>query len=97
MVHINVGVNQTPFDAHVELLCGCSPYFDTVLKDRTERPIAEDPICFPDDDPDVFAELLGWMYSGDISADLPSRAGSLFLLQLWVLAGKLKIPDYRIM
>ncbi|KAF7169362.1 hypothetical protein CNMCM5623_002125 [Aspergillus felis] len=91
MVHINVGVNETPFDVHVELLCGCSPYFDTLFKDRTEKPIAEDPICFPDDDPDVFAELLGWMYYGDTSADLPSRAGSLFLLQLWVLAGKLKI------
>ncbi|RAL06794.1 BTB/POZ domain-containing protein [Aspergillus homomorphus CBS 101889] len=52
-------VNEIPFDAHLELLCDCSPYFDSLYSDRTENPIPSDSVCFPDDDPDVFAELLG--------------------------------------
>ncbi|GKZ35405.1 hypothetical protein AbraIFM66950_006035 [Aspergillus brasiliensis] len=91
MVHFNVGAKETPFDVHVELLCKCSPYFDSLFGNRTEKPISNDPICFPEEDPDVFAELLAWMYYGDTPADLPSRTGISFLLQLWILAGKFEI------
>ncbi|KAI2971504.1 hypothetical protein CBS147323_2886 [Aspergillus niger] len=91
MVHINVGADETPFDVHVELLCSCSPYFDSIYGDRTKNPIPSDPVCFPDEDPVVFAELLAWMYYGDIPIDLPSRTSIHFLLQLWILAGTFEI------
>ncbi|KAJ5726046.1 uncharacterized protein N7483_007403 [Penicillium malachiteum] len=91
MVQINVGPSGTPFDIHVELLCSCSPYFDLLYGNRTLEPIPSDPICFPDEDPDVFAELLAWMYHGDDSIDIPSRSDVFFLLRLWILAEKFEV------
>lgn len=88
MVQFSVGANETPFDVHVELLCDRSPYFDSLYGDRTEKPISSDPISFPDEDPDIFAELLSWMYYGDASVELPPTEGISFLLKLWVLAGR---------
>lgn len=88
-----MGQDQTPFDVHLELLCDCSPYFDTLYKNRTvDKNTTKDPISFPDDDPAVFAERVSWMYRGELSPDLPSI---IFLIQLWVLAGELRIQDLQ--
>ncbi|PYH83232.1 hypothetical protein BO82DRAFT_400626 [Aspergillus uvarum CBS 121591] len=95
MVHIDEGADETPFDVHVELLCSCSPYFNSLLSNRTEKHIPSDPIYSSNDDPDVFAELLGWVYSGDTSIDLPSRNRISFLLRLWILAAKYQIVELQ--
>ena len=95
IAHINVGVNETPFDVHLELLCDYSPYFDSLYKDRSVKPVPESPVCFPDDDPDVFSELLGWMYRGTISSDLATRTKIPILLRLWVLAEKFGISGLQ--
>ncbi|KAL2832497.1 hypothetical protein BDW59DRAFT_157318 [Aspergillus cavernicola] len=92
IAHINVGPQHTPFNVHLELLCNCSPYFNAVFKDRAESNITEDPVSLPDDDPDVFAEVVSWMYRGTLSPDLESRGLVLFLLQLWMLAGNFQMP-----
>jgi hypothetical protein len=93
-VHINVGSEETPFDVHLELLCDCSPYFDRLFKDRTVKSLTENPIRFPDDNPDVFSELISWMYLGKFSNDLSYHTG-LFFCQLWVLAGKLEMLELQ--
>ncbi|KAJ6031606.1 hypothetical protein N7540_002338 [Penicillium herquei] len=95
MVHLNVGPSGTPFDVHVELLCSYSPYFDSIYSNRTVEPIPSDPISFPEDDPDVFAELLAWMYHGDNSIDIPSRSDVFFLLKLWILAAKFEVSKLQ--
>lgn len=92
IAHINVGPQHTPFDVHLELLCECSPYFDAVCKDRFRSGVTEGPpIIFPAEDPDVFAEIVSWMYRGALAPDLESRCQVIFLFQLWVLAGKFQI------
>ncbi|KAL4935382.1 hypothetical protein BDV06DRAFT_228882 [Aspergillus oleicola] len=92
IAHINMGPHDTPFDAHLELLCDCSPYFDALYNERTQLEATGDPFSFPGEDPDVFAELIGWMYRGTLSPDLESRVRLLFLFKLWVLAAKFEIP-----
>ena len=93
ITHINVGQAEIPFDVHLELLCDCSPYFDTLYNNRTvDKNTTKKPISFPDDDPAVFAELVSWMYRGELSPNLPSI---FFLFQLWVLAAELRIQDLQ--
>lgn len=89
------GPNETPFDVHVELLCDYSPYFDSFYSDCTKKPIPSDPISFPDEDPDIFAKLLGWIYYGDASVEFPPINGIMFLLKLWVLAGRFQISQLQ--
>jgi hypothetical protein len=84
----------TPFDVHVELLCDCSPYFDHLFRDRAVKSITDQPIRFQDESPDVFAELISWMYLGEVSVDLPSQP-HILLFQLWVLAGKFEISELQ--
>lgn len=87
-----MGPAHTPFDVHLELLCECSPYFDAVYRDRARSGVIEGPpVIFPAESPDVFAEIVSWMYRGALSPDLESRCQVIFLFQLWVLAGKFQI------
>ncbi|KAL4789619.1 hypothetical protein BDV19DRAFT_22994 [Aspergillus venezuelensis] len=98
IARINVGPNEVPFDVHLELLCDTSPYFNTLYKDRAESAVSDDPITLPDDDPDVFAEAISWMYRGTLSGDLTTRPGdcaTAFCMELWVLAEKLEIPTLQ--
>lgn len=93
-----MGPAHTPFDVHLELLCECSPYFDAVYKDRARSGVTEGPpVIFPAEDPDVFAEIVSWMYRGALSPDLESRCQVIFLFQLWVLAGKFQISPLQTM
>ncbi|KAE8371695.1 hypothetical protein BDV26DRAFT_121266 [Aspergillus bertholletiae] len=94
IARINVGVDDTPFDVHIELLCDHSPYFDALYEERTKKSIADCAISFPDDDPDAFSVLVSWMYRGDITVDL-SRANMLFGFKLWVLAGKFSMAELQ--
>lgn len=78
-----------PIDAHVEMLCDCSPYFDRIFHDRFEKTISE-AVRFPDDDPDIFAEFISWAYGEDPFVGQPVKTIRIF--QLWVLAAKFEIP-----
>ncbi|KAL4782808.1 hypothetical protein BJX76DRAFT_358622 [Aspergillus varians] len=95
IAHLNVGPQETPFDVHLEVLCDCSPYFDTIYKDRATSTIfTQDPVTLPDVDADVFATLLTWIYRGALPPDLvePASGRLLFLFELWVLAARFEIP-----
>ncbi|KAL3457297.1 hypothetical protein BJX64DRAFT_20384 [Aspergillus heterothallicus] len=92
IARINVGEAQTPFDVHVELLCDKSPFFNNLYRDRTVSTIPEVPISLPDADPDVFAEIISWMYQGQLNNELSYQSRLTFLFELWVLAEKFEIP-----
>jgi hypothetical protein len=87
---INVGMEGTPFDVHVELLCDRSPFFNRVFGERYNKPLTED-YSLPDDDPNTFTEFVRWVYQGTIFQDqaFPSW---IQLCRLWVLARKLEVP-----
>src|SRR5436190_9727736 len=93
VVSINVGATSTPFDAHIELLCDCSPYFNKVFNDRLDDRTPE-PVRLPDDDPDAFTEFLNWAYRGTIFQSRPSPSW-IDLCRLWVLAGKFEISKLQ--
>ncbi|KAL2827661.1 hypothetical protein BJY01DRAFT_229022 [Aspergillus pseudoustus] len=92
IARLNVGADQTPFDVHVELLCDKSPFFNNLYSDRTDSTIPEVPISLPDVDPDVFAEIISWMYRSQLNDELTYQGRINFLLELWVLAEKFEIP-----
>ncbi|KAE8357284.1 hypothetical protein BDV27DRAFT_151447 [Aspergillus caelatus] len=94
IARISVGTGDTPFDVHLELLCDHSPHFDDVYADRALKPITELPIRFPDDNSDVFSVLIGWMYRGQIAVK-PSPQSVLFLIKLWILAGKFEMVELQ--
>jgi len=58
---INVGPEEVPFDAHIELLCDCSPYFNDIFEARYTEPLTE-PVLLPDVDPECFSDFLCWAY-----------------------------------
>ncbi|KAE8423713.1 hypothetical protein BDV36DRAFT_290379 [Aspergillus pseudocaelatus] len=94
IARISVGTGDTPFDVHLELLCDHSPHLDDVYADRALKPITELPIRFPDDNSDVFSVLIGWMYRGQIAVK-PSPQSVLFLIKLWILAGKFEMVELQ--
>lgn len=95
VVQIDVGESQTPFDVHVELLCTCSPYFESLFHNRFDGAIAEPLVHLPDDDPQVFAQVILWMYRGDSSVEALGSKKIDFLSRLWILAGKLEMADLQ--
>lgn len=94
IARVSVGADDTPFDVHLELLCDHSPYFDDIYADRALKPMTDVPIRFPDDDPDVFSVLISWMYRGQVVVK-PSPQSVLFLIKLWVLAGKFEMVELQ--
>ncbi|KAL3472853.1 hypothetical protein BJX99DRAFT_234761 [Aspergillus californicus] len=95
IARINVGAAETPFDVHVELICDKSPFFNNLYRNRTDSTTLEVPISLPDADPDVFAEIVSWMYQGQLHDELTYKGRLSFLLELWVLAEKFEIPDLQ--
>ncbi|KAJ5798384.1 uncharacterized protein N7503_007680 [Penicillium pulvis] len=95
IVQIDVGESNTPFDVHLELLCTCSSYFDNKFSSRCDEAITEPFIFFPDDDPQVFAQIILWMYRGDNSVEELKSKELDFLIRLWILAGKLEMKDLQ--
>jgi hypothetical protein len=92
-LNIAVGPDDIPFDAHIELICDCSPFFDNLLKHRFTEPQAKI-IPLPDDDPDTFMEFLNWAYRGQILDDKFSPKW-IELCRLWVLADKLGVRELQ--
>ncbi|OQE46676.1 hypothetical protein PENCOP_c001G00955 [Penicillium coprophilum] len=95
IVKIDVGETNTPFDVHMELLCNCSPYFDNLFQRRFDQPLTEQVISFPDDDPQIFAQVILWMYRGNDSLDLVADEKLGFLVRLWILAGNFEMIDLQ--
>lgn len=94
-MQIDVGESNTPFDVHLELLCTCSSYFDNKFSSRCDEAVAEPFLCFPDDDPQVFAQVILWMYRGDSSVEELQSKELDFLVRFWILAGKLEMKDLQ--
>ncbi|RDW81041.1 uncharacterized protein DSM5745_04598 [Aspergillus mulundensis] len=93
IVNLTVGHSETPFDVHIELLCDRSPYFDKLLENRyTESPNGE--LVFSNDDPDVFADFVSWVYCGNISTGLKSSR-RLHFFQLWTLAERFQVAELQ--
>lgn len=97
-VRLDVGSPTVPFDVHIELICACSPYFDQWFKDRpatiTTEHLIRLSISFPEEDPEVFAELISWMYCRELSANLTSKQ-SIFVCKIWVLAQRFEMPELQ--
>lgn len=77
----------------MELLCSCSPYFESLFQSRYDEAITE-PLVLPDEDPQVFAQVILWMYRGDYPEALGSKKME-FLVRLWILAGNLEMPSLQ--
>ncbi|KAF2181939.1 hypothetical protein K469DRAFT_752393 [Zopfia rhizophila CBS 207.26] len=93
IANLLVGKDEVPFDAHIELLCACSPFFDNALHGRFVEAETK-MIPLPDDDPDTFTEFLSWMYNRRIFAD-NTKPGWLELSRLWVMADKYQVPELQ--
>ncbi|OCK78890.1 hypothetical protein K432DRAFT_331197 [Lepidopterella palustris CBS 459.81] len=93
IANINVGPNEVPFDAHIELLCDCSPFFDNALNGRFIEAETKT-VPLPEDDPDTFAEFLSWLYCEKIF-QTKDNPGWMEISRLWVLADKLGIPTLQ--
>ncbi|KAL4862315.1 hypothetical protein BDV12DRAFT_179014 [Aspergillus spectabilis] len=94
IISLTVGQDAVPYNAHIELLCDCSPYLDRLLQERYSDQFTPE-IDFPNDDPDIFVDFLIWAYSDTIRDVDPVLANSntiLRLFQIWTLAGKFEVP-----
>ncbi|KAJ5692830.1 hypothetical protein N7462_002253 [Penicillium macrosclerotiorum] len=95
IVKLDVGASNTPFDVHLELLCACSPYFDTLFQCRFDQPLADPIIRFPEDDAQAFAQVILWMYRGNDSLKPLGEKKLAVLVRLWILASKLEMVDLQ--
>jgi hypothetical protein len=66
IINLSIGPDEVPFDAHIELLCACSPFFDKALDGRFME-VETQHISIPDEDPKIFAEFLSWAYTGQFT------------------------------
>ncbi|KAL3492776.1 hypothetical protein BJX62DRAFT_235935 [Aspergillus germanicus] len=108
ILNLTVGPSETPFDDHLELLCECSPYFNSRLSERFDDTFIKE-LAFPEEDPEAFADLIRWAYTGtlDISlhkdnnnySTIGNTSGStepdliLHLFRVWILADKFLAPQ----
>jgi hypothetical protein len=108
ILNLTVGPSATPFDVHLELLCDCSPYFNSRLSERFDDTFIKE-LAFPNDDPEAFADFIRWAYTGtlDISlhkdnnnySTIGNTSGSaeldliLHLFRVWTLADKFLVPQ----
>ncbi|KAH8423378.1 uncharacterized protein LDX57_001136 [Aspergillus melleus] len=95
ITRINVGIPETTFDIHIELLRSCSTFFDRLFKDHSLLEIQTNPVPLPHDDPDLFGDLVSWIYRGTISKYFLAEDTDFFLLRLWVLAARFEMPGLQ--
>lgn len=95
IVKLDVGESRVPFDVHLELLCTCSPYFDHLFRKRTKKSFDDQAIHLPDMEPDLFAEIVLWMYRSKLSLGELQKKKMNYLLKLWLLAKNLEIPELQ--
>jgi hypothetical protein len=99
-----VGVDRTHFTVHEKSICSFSPFFDKAVNGPWRESMTKT-VDLPDDEPEIFAELLRWLY-GHTAADNHNRNWFYFprnwssvlwlkLCKLWVLADKLGVSDLQ--
>ncbi|EER25635.1 hypothetical protein D8B26_000046 [Coccidioides posadasii str. Silveira] len=99
VITITVGESEAQFQAHKDLLCQKSPFFNGALTSDFKE-AAEHAITLPEDDPDTFERFLQWVYSGTyvlsgIGSDEEVDERYMQLAQLYVLADKLEVPALK--
>ncbi|PLB45789.1 hypothetical protein P170DRAFT_428976 [Aspergillus steynii IBT 23096] len=95
ITRINVGTPETAFDVHIELLRSCSPFFDRLFKDHTLVEIQTNPVPLPNEDPDLFGDLISWLYRGTLSQYLVAQDSAFFLFRLWILGARFEMPGLQ--
>ncbi len=60
MVQLKVGPNATLFHVHKDLICGSSPFFKAAFTGGFKE--SECSINLEDDDPEVFENIIQWLY-----------------------------------
>ncbi|WEW60202.1 hypothetical protein PRK78_005687 [Emydomyces testavorans] len=99
VITITVGESKAQFQAHKDLLCEKSPFFNGALT-HDFKEAAENAISLPEDNPDTFERFLQWLYSGSfslsgIATDEEVDERYLQLSELYVLADKLEVPHLK--
>jgi speckle-type POZ protein len=69
-------VGHREFNAHRFVLCARSPYFEGLFA-STMRDAAADGHTIPDTEPDVFEQLLLWLYTGEVAEGALQAKGML--------------------
>jgi hypothetical protein len=90
-VNFSVGVDEVPFDAHVELLCSLSLFIDNALEDRFDE-AGTNYIPLPDEDPYRFAEFLAWAYTGHFTWEKElKKIEWVELCEMWILGDRYQV------
>lgn len=73
MVDIYVGPEKEHFHVHRAAICGKIPYFEKMFKDGDFVESYTKSATFPEDEPESFDLLLGWVYHGSIKVPAAIR------------------------
>jgi BTB/POZ domain len=76
MVDLYVGPQKDRFHVHKEVLCKKIPYFEKMFKGEFKE-ATEDQATFPEDNPESFDLLLGWVYHNSIRPLVALREGGI--------------------
>lgn len=87
-----MGTPATSFDVHIGLLRTSSPFFDRLFNNHSLQEIQSNHVPLPDEDPDLFGDMISWIYRGTLSQYMLAQDTSFFLFRLWVLAAKFEMP-----
>lgn len=98
MVDIFVGPEKVRYRLHKKMLCSKIPYFDKILNGGFKE-AKEGTAHLPEDDPDAFDMMCGWVYSGKL-VDLEIVLGkdgvgtiNWDLNEVYIMAEKLCLPQ----
>lgn len=92
ITRIYVGTPPTPFDVHIGLLRSRSPFFDGLFKGHSIEEIQTNPVPLPNEDADLFGDLVSWIYRDTIYKYAVAEDNAFFLFRLWVMAAKFEMP-----
>lgn len=99
MIKFEVGVTQTTFFVHLNLLCSASPYFKAAFTNGFLE-AQQKSMKIPEDDPDTFEILVRWVYTKKL--DLPNPGTDeahderyLQLCKLYVLTDKYRMMGMK--
>ena len=97
MVTLYVGKKEVQFTVHKDILCNKIPYFEKMFKGGFQE-AADNAAKFPEDDPQSFDVLLGWVYEGDLrSLNTKGQEDEPLLSwspgKLYALSDKLCLPE----